>query len=139
MASAAKKVKKNKKNKKTKLTLSKSPVLANSKKNARKINRRKFPRYKTNNLWVTELSDDHQYTCEAENLSLSGIFLKGRLKTTLSPSRMFIHLGSDQSLLISANPVRDQIKDGNCGAGYQFVEISSEQTMALKNFLRNFD
>ena len=102
-------------------------------------NRRKFARRHTTNLWVTEYSGDYQFIVAAADLSEGGIFLKGRMKTTDQPSELKIHLGTQQSLDVSAEPIYDLSTGRLFGTGYRFVRLSTNQTKVLRSYLRNLE
>lgn len=102
-------------------------------------NRRESRRYTVQNLWIKEFAGDYQFVVPAENLSEGGIFLRGRLKTTVGVSQLTIPLGENGTLKVSARPVHDRISRDSYGTGYKFDELSGAQAKALKGFLRDLD
>ena len=102
-------------------------------------NRRKFKRFPTPSLWVTELSGDYEFTANASDISEGGIFLKARIKTTSDVSKLTLHLGNQGALEVMAKPIHDRIAGDSYGAGYEFTDMSSMQMKTLRGFLRNLD
>lgn len=102
-------------------------------------NRRKFRRYATSNLQITEFCGDYRYSLAAGDISEGGIFLKGRMRTSRAPSQLLIHMKELGSMEVTAKPVYDRLSKDSYGTGYQFVDLTPAQAKALKGFLRNLD
>ncbi|MBI3543762.1 MAG: PilZ domain-containing protein [Deltaproteobacteria bacterium] len=143
----AKKTKKTaKKNKKMAKPMRKKPAMkakgkgkAKASNKKKMLNRRKHRRIEPKNLWVTERNGEYQFSAQVADISEGGIFLKGRLMTSLMMSEMSIPLGDGMALEVTAKPVHDRVRETSYGAGYKFVEMSKNQAKLLKGLLRNLD
>lgn len=120
-------------------TRAKSKKKKIAKRGAAPANRRMHRRYTTRNLMVTELAGDYRYVVPAVDISEGGIFLKGRLKTSRSDSRLVIPMKDLTTVELTAKPIYDRLGTNAYGTGYEFVAVTSAQAKALKSLLRNLD
>jgi hypothetical protein len=130
--------------KKTPRAISTTRILRTSsvkkpKRRMKKQNLRQFRRYPLSGIWVKEYSKDYIYSLEALNMSEGGVFLKGVLKSKGPVSTLNLSLGKNTNLSIEAQPVYDRVSSKEQGTGYQFLNLTKDQSKLLRNFLRNLD
>ncbi len=119
----------------------------------KKKEQRLFRRYITKNLWAKEFCGDFYYVLPVGNLSEGGMFLKGKIKTTNTPSKVVLNLAGN-SLDIQALPVHDAVADkitgGRAsnksghksdriqrGTGYSFIGVTPNQAKMIRQYLRS--
>lgn len=101
-------------------------------------NRRQYPRFNIKGLNVTEISGDYAFNIQASNISEGGIFLSKRLATSLEPSLLKVRFSSEDSIELMAQVLHDKIEEDGFGAGYCFLQMTTEQTKNLRSLIKAY-
>jgi len=104
----------------------------------KRAERRRFPRALAHDMVVTEIQGDYQYLLRAEDISLGGILLKGRVQTSKEDSVLRIPSGG-KPIELRATPLYDRSIEGTFGVAFRFKKLSNAQEKALRGLIRNLN